>query len=209
MKKILLGLTILSSLAMAGEGTNLYLKTGLDISGKFDKKEVFPGQYANKSNSEESGFELTAEITRELYPNLELGLGLSYQDHKRPESINVDGSKVQNTGYKSLPVYAVAKYNILLESNIKPYIKADLGYSFNFDEKDLKVQDQKDSIKTSVDDGLYYGIGAGIEYNNLVVELAYKVNKAEISYEVEKNKIPKKDYDYSRTTLAVGYKFDF
>jgi outer membrane protein W len=206
MKKVLLGLAVVSSMAMAGEGTNLYLKTGLDISGKFDKVEIGK-EPANKSESDRLGFDLTAEVTREFYPNLELGLGLSYQDHGRPESINLQGEKIQNAGYKSLPLYGVVKYNIPLESNIKPYLKADLGYSFNFDEKDLKVN--QDSHKTSVENGLYYGLGAGAEYNNFVVELMYKVNRADIQYEGNGKKLPKKDYDYSRTTLSIGYKFNF
>lgn len=210
MKKVLLGLAVVSSMAMAGEGTNLYLKTGLDISGKFDKVEVASGQSLNKSESDRLGFDLTTEVTKEFYPNLELGLGLSYQDHGRPEAgeigKKIEKIKFQNTGYKSLPIYGVAKYNIPMESNIKPYLKADLGYSFNFDEKDLKVENEK--IKMSVDNGLYYGLGAGIEYNNFVVELMYKVNRAKVQHEYNGAKSSKFDYEYSRTTLSFGYRFD-
>lgn len=207
MKKVLLGLAVVSSMAIAGEGTNLYLKTGLDISGKFDKVEVAPGQSLNKSESDRLGFDLTTEVTKEFYPNLELGLGLSYQDHGRPEAGKVGNYKFQNTRYKSLPIYGVAKYNIPMESNIKPYLKADLGYSFNFDEKDLKAEDEK--VKMSVGNGLYYGLGAGAEYNNFVVELMYKVNRAEVQHEYNGKKSSKYDYDYSRTTLSIGYKFNF
>lgn len=205
MKKVLLGLAVISSMAMAAEGTNLYLKTGADISGKFDKVNIL-GENANKSESDRLGFDLTAEVTKEVYPNLELGLGLSYQDHGRPESVNHQGEKIQNTGYKSLPIYGVVKYNIPLESNIKPYLKADLGYSFNFDEKDLKTSNL--SINSSIDNGLYYGLGAGAEYNNFVVELMYKVNRADVQYNGNGEKSPKFDYDYSRTTLSIGYRFD-
>lgn len=210
MKKVLLGLAVVSSMAMAGEGTNIYLKTGLDISGKFDKVEVASGQSLNKSESDRLGFDLTTEVTKEFYPNLELGLGLSYQDHGRPEAgeigKKIEKIKFQNTGYKSLPIYGVAKYNIPVESSIKPYLKADLGYSFNFDEKDLKTSNI--SINNSIDNGLYYGLGAGAEYNNFIVELMYKVNRADIQYEGNGKKLPKKDYDYSRTTLSFGYRFD-
>lgn len=205
MKKVLLGLAVISSMAMAAEGTNLYLKTGADISGKFDKVNIL-GENANKSESDRLGFDLTAEVTKEVYPNLELGLGLSYQDHGRPESVNHQGEKIQNTGYKSLPIYGVVKYNLPLESNIKPYLKADLGYSFNFDEKDLKTSNL--SINSSIDNGLYYGLGAGAEYNNFVVELMYKVNRADVQYNGNGEKSPKFDYDYSRTTLSIGYRFD-
>lgn len=206
MKKVLLGLAVVSSMVMVGEGTNLYLKTGLDISGKFDKVNIL-GENTNKSESDRLGFDLTAEVTREFYPNLELGLGLSYQDHGRPEYIRNGNDKVQNTGYKSLPIYGVAKYNIPMESNIKPYLKADLGYSFNFDEKDLKGEAGK--IKMSVDNGLYYGLGAGVEYNNFLFEVMHKVNKADINYSFNDGEKLKKSYDYSRTTLSIGYKFNF
>lgn len=205
MKKVLLGLAVISSMAMAAEGTNLYLKTGADISGKFDKVNIL-GENANKSESDRLGFDLTAEVTKEVYPNLELGLGLSYQDHGRPESVKSNDDKVQNTGYKSLPIYGVVKYNLPLESNIKPYLKADLGYSFNFDEKDLKTSNL--SINSSIDNGLYYGLGAGAEYNNFIVELMYKVNRADVQYNGDRKKSPKFDYDYSRTTLSIGYRFD-
>lgn len=210
MKKVLLGLAVVSSMAMAGEGTNLYLKTGLDISGKFDKVNIL-GENANKSESDRLGFDLTAEVTREFYPNLELGLGLSYQDHGRPEYIRNGNDKVQNTGYKSLPIYGVAKYNIPLESNIKPYLKADLGYSYNFGESDITIMGKNNErVGTSLDNtGLYYGLGAGIEYNNFLFEVMHKVNKADINYSFNDGEKLKKSYDYSRTTLSIGYKFNF
>lgn len=108
-----------------------------------------------------------------LLESLELGAGISYQDHRRPESINSKNyGKIQNTRHKSLPIYTLAKYNIPLEGNVKPYLKADFGYSFNFDEKDLKGD--RERIKTSIG-----------------------------------NTSSKFDYDYSRTTLSVGYKFNF
>jgi len=210
MKKVLLGLAVVSSMAMAGEGTNLYLKTGLDISGKFDKVNIL-GENANKSESDRLEFDLTAEVTREFYPNLELGLGLSYQDHGRPEYIRNGNDKVQNTGYKSLPIYGVAKYNIPLESNIKSYLKADLGYSYNFGESDITIMGKNNErVGTSLDNtGLYYELGAGIEYNNFLFEVMHKVNKADINYSFNDGEKLKKSYDYSRTTLSIGYKFNF
>ena len=209
MKRILLGLTALSCVALAGEGTNLYLSAGIDISGKFDETKP-EGTKINGDKSDESGFEITTEVTREVMENFELGLGISYQDHDKPKSTSDNVDTFYNTGYKSVPLYVVGKYNIPLESNIKPYIKADLGYSFNFDEKDLIIKDgtQEDRVSTSVDDGMYYGIGAGVEYNNFFVELMYKANQAKMKYTSPTGSF-KGDYDYSRTTLAFGYKFNF
>lgn len=213
MKKVLMGMAVMSCVALAGEGTNLYLSTGVDISGKFEEVTFSEGKRSeklNRSHSESSGFELTAEVTKEVAPNLELGLGISYQDHDKPEASYVEKDTIKNTGYNSVPLYLIGKYNIPVESNIKPYLKADLGYSFNFGESDLKVEGNGApmQINTSIDNGLYYGLGAGIEYNNFIVELMYKVNQADVEYKNSGVKY-KKDYDYSRTTLAFGYRFDF
>ena len=212
MKKVLLGLAVVSSIAMAEEGINLYLKTGIDISGKF-KNDSIHGEVSNRAADGDGGFEFAIEGTREVYPNLELGLGIALQDHGKPDKVslsyNQEFQTIKNTGYKSVPLYAVAKYNIPLETSVKPYLKADLGYSYNFGEEYVREMFDGSIAKTSVDNGLYYGLGAGIEYNNFLIELMHKVNKADINYSFNNGEKLKKNYDYSRTTLSVGYKFNF
>ncbi len=216
-KKVLLGLAALSCVSLAAEGTNVYLKAGADMLQRFDEVK-YAGKKLNKDDGDDFGYELTVEVMREVYPNFELGLGLSYQDHGDPKKNT--NKNWQNEGYdmtseipgfKSVPLYVTAKYNFPVEGNIKPYLKADLGYSFNSDNGDIKVWDTEgDSFKyfTKVENGLYYGIGAGAEYNNFVVDLMYKVNRAEMKAEVDGKRI-KKDLDYSRITLSVGYRFNF
>lgn len=216
-KKVLLGLVALSCVSLAAEGTNVYLKTGADMLQRFDEVK-YAGKKLNKDDGDDFGYELTVEVMREVYPNFELGLGLSYQDHGDPKKNT--NKNWQNEGYdmtseipgfKSVPLYVTAKYNFPVEGNIKPYLKVDLGYSFNSDNGDIKVWDTEgDSFKyfTKVENGLYYGIGAGAEYNNFVVDLMYKVNRAEMKADVDGERI-KKDLDYSRITLSVGYRFNF
>ena len=216
-KKVLLGLVALSCVSLAAEGTNVYLKTGADMLQRFDEVK-YAGKKLNKDDGDDFGYELTVEVMREVYPNFELGLGLSYQDHGDPKKNT--NKNWQNEGYdmtseipgfKSVPLYVTAKYNFPVEGNIKPYLKADLGYSFNSDNGDIKVWDTEgDSFKyfTKVENGLYYGIGAGAEYNNFVLDFMYKVNRAEMKADVDGERI-KKDLDYSRITLSVGYRFNF
>ena len=221
MKKVLLGLAALSCVSLAAEGTNVYLKAGADVFQRFDEVK-YEGEKLNKDKGDDFGYELTVEVMREVYPNLELGLGLSYLDHGDPKKNTTGDWILDNTGdlydlkteikgFKSVPLYAVAKYNFPVEGNIKPYIKADLGYSFNSDKGDVKISvlgEGSTKCSTKVENGLYYGIGAGAEYNNFVVDLMYKVNRAEIKISDEGDRI-KKDLDYSRVTLSVGYKFNF
>lgn len=100
-----------------------------------------------------------------------LGLGLTYQFHAERDSQNVTDSygpyEVSGVDYKSIPVYLIAKYNFNLDSQIKPYLKANLGYSFNFDPSDYEEKWDGGSFKAELEvkDGLYWALGGGLEYN--------------------------------------------
>ena len=213
-KKILLGMTTLSCVVLASQDTNLYLKTGADIWQKFDVITPRDSETINRKKADRMGYELTIETTREIYPNLELGAGISYQDHGSTKSLNDRDfdAKLDMPKFTSIPIYLTTKYNIPTNSNIKPYLKADLGYSFNHNSGDLKFTDYElgETIKVSSDikNGLYFGIGAGVEYNNFVADLMYKINKAKFETSTSYGKT-KDDFDYSRVTLSVGYKFNF
>ena len=214
-KKILLGMTTLSCVVLASQDTNLYLKTGADIWQKFDVITPRDSETINRKKADRMGYELTIETTREIYPNLELGAGISYQDHGSTKSLNDKDFdiKLDMPKFTSIPIYLTTKYNIPINSNIKPYLKADLGYSFNHNSGDLKFTDYElgETIKVSSDikNGLYFGIGAGVEYNNFVADLMYKVNKAKFEAISSQGEKAKEDFDYSRITLSVGYKFNF
>ena len=220
-KKVLLGLAALSCVSLAAEGTNVYLKAGADMLQRFDEVK-YDGEKLNKDDGDDFGYEPTVEVMREVYPNFELGLGLSYQDHGDPKKNTTKDWSFDDTGnlydmtskipgFKSVPLYVTAKYNFPVEGNIKPYLKADLGYSFNDKNGNMKANAPgygTMKFSTKVENGLYYGIGAGAEYNNFVVDLMYKVNRAEMKADVNGERI-KKDLDYSRITLSVGYRFNF
>ena len=125
--------------------------------------------------------EVGAEYRYEVIPGLELGAGSAYQFHSK---LKQEKGKL----YNSVPIYATAKYSFDTNSTIKPYVKGDLGYSINTD--DAK-------------DGLYYGVGGGIKFNNLNVDVMYKENKGKYT-------VGSKDYkaDYRRVALGVGYDFN-
>ena len=212
MKKILLGMALISSVAMGAEKTNLYLKTGADLWQKFDVIQPEGSVAANKKGADDFGYEITAEITREIYPNLEIGAGISYQDHGSPERVTLDNDVRLNVpDLKSVPLYVTAKYNLPVESVFKPYLKTDLGYSFNrisnkFKVEDFQFQDSWE-FSTKIKDGMYFGIGAGVEYNNFTADLMYKINKSQIKVDAPNGSF-KEDLDYSRVTLSIGYKFN-
>ena len=208
MKKVLLGLFALSAVAFAYEGTNVYLKAGIDPYGRF-KEASINGNKLNKKDRKDVGYEFAIEATETVLPEFEVGLGLAYQDHGRPKVSNDLNEKLPR--FRSVPLYAVAKYNIPLESEFKPYLKADLGYSFNL--KNSKTYSEEDErLKISYKDGMYWGLGAGVEYENFVADLMYKMNYGEVKCEYTSDEgsgsiSPK--INYGRITLSVGYKFNF
>lgn len=218
MKKVLFGLFALSSLAFAQ--TNFYIKAGVDAFQKYDTlsyEGMNEGLLEVTSDEADSlGYEIGFEITQNLksVPNLELGVGIAYQDHGDIKSKNFLDGEDRGRGtmgsYDSLPFYFTGKYYFPLESSIKPYVKADLGYSFNFNNDNYEEEYEYNgiteniSISYNIENGLYYGVGFGAEYNNIVTELMYKRNEAEVSWGGDKVC----DLDYSRVTLSFGYKFD-
>lgn len=226
MKKVLFGLLALSTIAMASE-TNLYLRAGGDFLGKYDVIEE-GNLKANSDEVDNFSWEVAIEATREFYSNLEIGFGLAYQKHGDAKSVfnheeygkgEYDDTTLEMPGYTSVPLYLVTKYNFNPISNFVPYIKAHLGYSFNNDDGNLKghgtivepgnpIDEWVDEANVKIDNGLYYGLGAGFEYNNFTMDLMYQVNLAEAEIDLGNEKI-KKDFDYSRVTLGFGYKFNF
>lgn len=211
MKKILLGLVALSAASFAAQGDSyLNVRFGGDLGARYteyeyEKTSVFSGE------TDEFGGELALEGYRSITDNFDLGLGIAYQVHADRKDKNVDKTaglvKTGGIEYNSIPVYLIAKYNFNLNSEVKPYLKANLGYSFNIKASDAKVDvaDYPLNYKMDVEDGLYWALGGGMEYKNFTLDLMYAVTKAESK--LKKGHV-KKDNDYGRVVLSAGYKFN-
>ena len=208
MKKLLLILAALSAISCARTGVRLndvYInsRVGGDIGAKYEKSKESGVTYLD-DKTDGFGGELALEGYKSLTDNFDLGLGLAYQFHADRKTYDLGSSKASGSEYKSLPVYLTAKYNFNLDSQIRPYLKTNLGYSFNFDSSDYK---ETTGYREELDikNGLYWALGGGLEYNNFIIDLMYAVNKAE-----SKNKTldQKEDNDYGRVVLSAGYKFN-
>ena len=155
------------------------------------------------------GYEFAIENTRNITDNFELGLGVAYQNHAGLKSENRNGVNYEIGKYDSAPLYVVGKYNFTtFENGITPYVKANVGYSFNFNSKDGEIAGV--NYSTKIDDGFYYGVGTGMEYNNFTVDIMYQANQAKVKGTVDgATDSHKKSLDYSRVTLGFGYKFSY
>lgn len=215
MKKILIGCFILSAMSFANtlNNTDKYLevKAGWDINAEYDSIDI-SGAELIENDAKSDGFELALEGMMKYNNNLDLGIGIAYQDHADRKTANPIVFNVDGADYDSIPIYFVAKYKFNPGYNYVPYLKANLGYSFNFDENDIVGKAQDGSIikkvGVSIDDGMYFAIGGGLEYDSFTVDLMYGIVKADISLIENTLKNNKYSADYEKLTLSVGYKFD-
>ncbi|MGL6154878.1 MAG: outer membrane protein [Cetobacterium sp.] len=182
--------------------TYLNLRVGGDISPRYDAVN-FGGPNLNSKSAKDWGGEVAVELMHQLWgSNFDAGLGVSYQRHAGVKD-SIDG--VDMTRFDSVPIYATARYNMGDWSGWTPYIKADIGYSFNL--KDHSIKEDGFSYSTKIKDGMYWGAGLGVEYYNWTADIMYKMNtaKAKINDGVDSSS---SDFDYGRVTLSVGYAFD-
>lgn len=178
------------------------LRAGWDFWGEygnFKRHETYETDLSKKTK--DFGGELAIEAYKS-WDYFDLGLGVAYQYHmKRKTSNNVSGAE-----FSSVPIYLTGRYDINYWNwPVTPYIKANLGYSFNFDSKAVDGPDF--SYGTKVDDGLYWAAGIGVQYEDFNVDILYGANYAKTKVNGDGFN-EKFDNDYERVTLSVGYRFN-
>ncbi|MDX8336684.1 MULTISPECIES: outer membrane protein [Cetobacterium] len=176
------------------------LRAGWDFWGEYGN---YTHRHSNRDydlpkKTKDFGGELAVEAYKS-WDHLDLGLGVAYQHHMKRKS--ADG--VSGAEYQSVPLYVTGRYDInYWDWSATPYLKANVGYSFNFDSKSLNTP--AGDFGTKVDDGLYWAAGVGVQYEDFNVDVLYGANYA-------KTKVDggdKFDNDYERVTLSVGYRFN-
>ena len=218
MKKVLLGLFALASVsAVAAEGVNVYGRLGLDVYSHYNKLvDREDGQTLLKAKGKVAP-SIALEVTKDLGSNFEAGLGLGYVWHGKrdyKETDDKDEYTAKFPAINSIPLYVTGKYKFDTGSDIKPYVKVDLGYSFNKMKKSIAVTEKDlttgktetvtvEGLKAK--NGLYAGIGAGVEYNNVTADLSYVFTGAK--YKDIDGDTAKANKGALR--LTVGYKFAF
>lgn len=216
----------LSTLSLANG--NFDLRVGGDIHSKVNSLGVY-----SSGNTEDYGYEIGIEYTKPLTEKLELGLGVAYQNHAKISGEKSGFSKWNGVieseyskgyedfkGYDSIPIYLIGEYTLTNKWIFRPYIKVNLGYTFNFGSEDIKYKDgveyENESIdtdlggqifdsynlSTDIKNGLYYAAGIGIEYKRLALEMLYQVNEAKLYINNKKY-----DSNYNRISLVLNYKF--
>ncbi|WP_297598312.1 hypothetical protein [uncultured Cetobacterium sp.] len=183
------------------------LRAGWDFWGEygnFKRHETYDTTLSKKTK--DFGGELAIEAYKH-WDYVDLGLGVAYQSHMKRKTSNFESVDYSGAEYKSVPIYVTGRYNInYWDWAATPYLKANLGYSFNFNSKDVDAGST--SYGTKVDDGLYWAAGFGVQYEDFNVDVLYGANYAKTKVDNPTGGSDKFDNDYERVTLSVGYKFD-
>ena len=214
MKKLLLGLFVLGAIsaAAADNGVNVYGRLGLDVASRYNKLVWADDGTEAVSATGKVAPSIAIEVTKNFTKNFEAGVGLGYVSHGK-RAVKDNGQKLGNLpAINSVPLYATAKYTFGT-SDLKPYVKADLGYSFNNMKGSTTLTDGIDTVELSglkVSNGLYTSVGVGLEYNNITADLAYVFTGGKYNFTSDDpdDNIGNSGNN-SAVRLTVGYKFNF
>ena len=154
--------------------------------------EDYYGDYCGYK--QESTFSLGADFYYYVMNNLGAGVGVNYVFDSK---FNDGWNKRDSMGATN--IYVAVKPVFELQENKfidRIYFLGQLGYGImNSD----KISYNKPSEK--LDNGMYWGVGAGVEKCNIIVELMYSVNYSYFDYwggEI---------WTYRNIAINVGYKF--
>jgi len=249
MKKLLFGLFCLTSVgAVAGDtylgkgetivqpvvekeeifgfGVGLRTGLGLGVSSNHDwDGNDFGG------DSDDYGWEAGIEAERYVNKNFSWGIGALFQDHIDSEPVHKSSivtttkdylvnTRTKGGVFDSVPIYLFGKWHFADFDGVKPYVKTDIGYSFNFGEENFKVDtdilldsglySEVSNGKLKVDNGLYWGAGVGVDFRNFFIDLMYKDTRAKTEVDWDHlTGVRKGDHRHERVVLGLGYNFNF
>ena len=207
MRKSLLVAGLLASAALYAEGNKIEVRGGIDLGQRFS---ISDGGLLDKDAK--FSYELAAEYRREMPYNFELGVGIAYQDHGKTKSKTSYGIEGQADLYDSIPLYVTARYNFKNSTELTPYLKTNIGYSFNVNDGEVTAKYNGIEAKSDVNakDGFYYAVGGGLEYKNFIVDLSYQRNYSKVEGKNPQGlTVSDGNGDFDRVTLGFGYNFEF
>lgn len=144
-----------------------------------------------KTDAGTNDMDMTFSIGTDFYyyaiQSIGLGLGAN----------NIFGAKVKNSGsdarYEFSNLYFALKPKISFE-DYSVYYLGQVGYGM------IRATD----FAGEIENGLYWGLGVGVEYESFIFELLYSTNNAKV-----KTGLDSSDITYSTLALNVGYRFHY
>lgn len=198
MKKSLLGLLLAVAMVApvfaVDKGTmEVDAKLGLIIEPLLMENETDSDKYGYNTDTT---FSLGADFYYYAMNNLAVGLGVN---HIFKAKINKGWGGSGDEEISSTNVYATVK-PILAENGFvdKAYFIGQIGYAV-MDNNYIPSSDHSKSLSN----GLYWGVGFGVEKYNVILELVYSVSYHKLDYDDWGGEI----WTYRNLAVNVGYKF--
>ena len=173
MKKVILGIATLASLLSMSQGAEANIKVGYDFFRTSTIVEVNNDDEFKVSNEQyKRGFTLGLEILPLTFKDsrIKLGAGVEYNFGETTVRYSKDGL---DTNKYFVPLYATAKFTYYRhqKSDVNLYTFARLGYAFSKEEVLYGIYENGN--------GVYYGLGFGLDYKYFLVEIMYDGNYSE------------------------------
>ncbi len=204
----------MDEVAMVENKWVMEFRGGVDVASEYKDIDLGDG-YSYSGDTKKVGYEVGLEISRNINPAWNLGMGVMYQGHadRKHDRLGVGLRDARGGEFDSIPLYVTTRYVLMETSNeIKLYGKANLGYSFNINEKNFVTQEDggnEVSWDTKIKNGLYWGAGLGLEYKDWTMDVMYQVNTGKATTNSDGEESQKEKVDYSRVSVGLGYRFNY
>jgi hypothetical protein len=193
LKKLFL-VMLLVSVCAAGFSSITQFGMGADVGGKHKVKVSINGSSSGSSTYDVAiGFSPYAEIMGQS-GNLLYGIGAEYQV---PRNVTFNDGSESTMNF--IPVYGVARIKLSSGSGYNPELIAQGGLNLFAASEEYKGD-------ADLKGGMYWGLGAGLVVDKLVLQLIYKVNTGTIEQDYLGDTI-KADVTNSQFNLSGGIRF--
>ena len=172
MKKLIIGIATLASLISMSQGAEANIKVGYDF---FRHSTIIKinqdDNFIVENTPYKRGFTLGLEILPLTFKDSKIKLGAGVEYNFGETTVRYSKDKLDTNKY-FVPLYATAKFTYYRhqKSDVNLYTFARLGYAFSKENSDIEVINAN---------GVYYGLGFGLDYKYFLVEIMYDGNYSE------------------------------
>jgi hypothetical protein len=168
------------------------LGIGLDFAGDHKMDSEWNGNTSEDSWDTAMGIDASLEFLTKSN-NILYGVGAEYQVQREVDFPNGEGKM----GF--IPIYGVLRFQVPVQVNFTPELIANAGYNLFTGDDDYKGD-------AKLTGGLYWGIGAGVNVQNFIIQLMYKTNYGKIEQEILGSTF-EGDITNTQINLTVGMRF--
>ena len=173
MKKVILGIATLASLISMSQGAEANIKVGYDffrVSTSIEIDEMGDKMY--NLDMYNRGFVLGLELLPLTFKDSRIKLGAGVEYNFGETTVRYSQKEAYTKKY-FVPLYATAKFTYYRheKSGVNLYTFGRLGYAFS------KEEDDNNEVTDA--NGVYYGLGFGLDYKYFLAEIMYDGNYSE------------------------------